>query len=296
MSDLLARLSSKKTLLADGAMGSMLFARGLAAGACPEEYNLSRPELLEEIASLYLEAGADLIQTNSFGGSALKLESYGLSDRTEEINEAAVAAVRRAVGDRALISGSCGPSGKMLRPYGDAEPEEVLASFLRQTRALVRAGVDVICVETMTDLAEASLAIEAALSAAREAGRDVPVMATMTFDRTPRGYFTIMGVDIAAAVTGLKQAGAAVVGSNCGNGIENMVEIAKGFRERTEMPLIIQSNAGLPEVRGEAVVYTETPEFFAEKAKALLQTGVSILGGCCGTTPDHIRALRKLLR
>ena len=293
---LLQRLSTGKTLLADGAMGSMLLARGLAAGACPEECNLSRPELLEEIASLYLEAGADLIQTNTFGGSALKLDAYGLRDRTEEVNEAAVVAVRRAVGDRALISGSCGPSGKMLKPYGDVEPEEMLASFLRQSRALVGAGVDAICVETMTDLAEATLAIEAALSAASEAGRAVPVMATMTFDQTPRGYFTIMGVDIAAAAAGLAKAGAAVVGSNCGSGIEKMIEIARGFRKHTELPLIIQSNAGMPEVRGDEVIYTETPQFFAEKAQELLRIGVSILGGCCGTTPDHVRALRKLLR
>jgi 5-methyltetrahydrofolate--homocysteine methyltransferase len=151
--------------------------------------------------------------------------------------------------------------------------------------------VDLICIETMTDLAEASLAIRAA----KEVSASIPVMSTMTFDQTPRGFYTIMGTTVEAAAAGLEEAGADLVGSNCGNGIETMVELARAFREHSALPLIIQSNAGLPEMKSGELVYRETPDFMAEKAKAMLGIGVSIIGGCCGTTPDHIRALREMV-
>jgi 5-methyltetrahydrofolate--homocysteine methyltransferase len=285
---LLERLTDGEVLVADGAMGTMLLARGLEPGAPPESINLSRPEVLEEIARLYLEAGADIIQTNTFGGCPLKLAMYGLDDQAEEINRAAVRAVRSAVNDRALVSGSCGPSGAMLKPYGDTEPDEMYGAFRRQMEALIGAGVDVICVETMTAVEEAALAIRAA----KDVDRDIPVMATMTFDATPRGYYTIMGVTVEQAAAELISAGADVVGSNCGNGIGPMIEIARLFRACTDRPLLIQPNAGLPETKDGELVYSETPEFMAERARDLIAAGVSIIGGCCGTTPDHVRALR----
>ncbi|HUU45301.1 MAG TPA: homocysteine S-methyltransferase family protein, partial [Acidobacteriota bacterium] len=280
------RLQSREVLVADGAMGTMLFERGLTPGECPERVNLERPEILEEIAHLYLDAGSDIVLTNTFGGSPLKLAQYGLDDRTEDINAAAVRAVRKAVGDRAYVAASCGPCGRLLMPYGDVEPEEVAAGFERQVRALVAAGIDMLCVETMTDLAEAKLAVRAAKSVAPS----LPVTATMTFDPTPRGFFTIMGNSIAQAAEGLAEAGADIIGSNCGNGIEKMVEIAAEFRKCTSLPLIIQSNAGLPEMRDGRPTYPETPEFFARGCRRLLDIGVSIVGGCCGTTPEHIAA------
>jgi 5-methyltetrahydrofolate--homocysteine methyltransferase len=289
MNDLLGRLAAGEVLVADGALGTMLMERGLAPGECPESVNLARPAVLEEIAGLYLEAGAQIIQTNTFGGSPAKLALYGLEAQADAINHAAVAAARRAVGERAYVSGSCGPSGRLLKPYGDAEPGEIYASFLRQARALVAAGVDLICVETMTDLAEAVLAIRAAKCAAGA----IPVAATMTFDRTPRGFFTVMGVDVPRAAAGLAEAGADIVGSNCGNGIENMVAIARGFGERTRLPILIQSNAGLPEREGDRVVYKETPPIMAARVPELIRAGVAIIGGCCGTTPAHIRAIRE---
>ena len=288
---LLDRLADGAVLVCDGAMGTMLLKGGLESGAPPESANLSRPEIIEEIARLYLEAGADIIQTNTFGGCPLKLAMYGLDEQTEAINHAAVQAVRNAVDDRALVSGSCGPSGKMLKPYGDTEPEEMYSAFRRQMEALIGAGVDVICVETMTAVEEAALAIKAA----RDVNPDIPVMATMTFDATPRGYFTIMGVTVEQAAAELMSAGADVVGSNCGNGIEPMIEIAWLFRACTDRPLLIQPNAGLPETKDGELVYSETPEFMAEKARELIAAGVSIIGGCCGTTPEHIRALREVV-
>ena len=292
MQPFLERVGSGPVLVADGAMGSFLMEHGLEPVDAPESFNLSRQDVLREVAGLYLDAGAEVVQTNTFGGSALKLEAYGLDDRTEEINRLAVEAVREVVDGKAYVSGSCGPCGRTLLPYGDAEPDDVRESFRRQIKGLVEAGVDVLCVETMTDLSEARLAIEAA----RSVSPDIPVMATMTFDAIPRGFYTIMGVDVPSAAAALLEAGANLVGSNCGNGIENMVAIAREFRACTDAPMLIQSNAGLPQLVEGEVVYSETPEFMAEHAAELLELGVQVIGGCCGTTPAHIRALKRALR
>lgn len=291
MKDFRQRLDAGDVLLADGAMGSFLMEHGLQLGDCPEKFNLARREVLEDIARAYLEAGAEIVQTNTFGGSAIKLGSYDLADRTEEINRAAVAAVRGIVGRDAYVSGSCGPCGKMLEPYGDATADRVRESFTRQIGALLEAGIDVLCVETMTDLNEAKLAIEAA----RALSTEIPIMATMTFDPTPRGFFTMMGNDVPTAASGLIDAGADIVGSNCGNGIENMVSIAQGFHEVTDRPLLIQANAGLPQLKGDRAVYPEDPAFMASKLPDLIAAGVRIIGGCCGTTPEHIKAFRAAI-
>ena len=291
MKKLLKRLSNGEILVADGAMGTMLFERGLKSGECPEELNLSKLDILEDIARLYLEAGADIIQTNTFGGSPLKLASYSLEDKAALINRNAVSAVKKVVGGKAYVSASCGPCGKILKPYGDTDPKAIYESFELQMQAFAEAGCDVICIETMMDLREAVLAVRAAKSRAP----GIPVMATMTYDATPKGFFTIMGNTIEESSNVLEEAGADVIGSNCGNGIENMIKIAREYREQTTLPLIIQSNAGLPLIKDGKLVYPETPEFMAEKSKELVDAGVSIIGGCCGTTPEHIRAIRKSL-
>jgi len=290
MNNLLARLAAGEVLVGDGAWGTMLLARGLRQGEPPESLNLTRPELLEEIASLYLDAGADLITTNTFGGSPARLRQFGLDAQTEAVNRAAVEAVLRAVRGRAYVSASIGPSGHLMKPYGDEDPADIGAGFERQVRALAEAGADLFCVETMTDLAEAALAVRAAKSVAPH----LPVMATMTFETTRRGFFTVMGVSIEQAVRGLSDAGADILGSNCGNGSEAMVAIAREFRTLTGRPIAIQPNAGLPEPGGETLVYPETPEFMAGQARELLAAGVAIIGGCCGTTPAHTRALRAV--
>jgi len=293
MEPILARMRKGEILIADGAIGSLLMARAkdLVKGKCPEFINLSRPDILEEVAGLYLEAGADIIQTNTFGGSPLKLSDYSLDDKTEEINRVAVESVKKVVGDNAYVSASCGPSGKMLKPFGDTEPEALSVSFTRQINVLIESGIDIVCIETMTDIREAVLAVKAA----RAISPALPVIATMTFDLTPRGFFTMMGVNIERAASELEAAGADIIGSNCGNGIENMIKIAKEFKKYSRLPLIIQSNAGLPEMKDDEVIYPETPEFMAAKSSELAAAGVSIIGGCCGTTPDHIRAIRKAL-
>ena len=285
------RLRSREILIADGAIGSILLSRGLPKAQCPESYNISHTDVLTDIAKEYFEAGAEIIQTNTFGASPLKLKDYSLDEKTDSINRSAVQAVRNAVDDKAYISGSCGPSGKMLKPYGDIEPEEMYESFHMQITSLISAGVDIICIETMTDINEALFAIKAAKSISST----IPVMATMTFDPTPRGFFTIMGTDIPTAVKMLSDSGADVIGSNCGNGIENMIKIAADIKAETEIPVIIQSNAGLPELKDEKIIDSETPEFMAEKCKTLLSIGVNIIGGCCGTTPAHISAIAKVV-
>lgn len=289
MEPLLERISRGEVVVSDGALGTMLIAGGgLQPGECPDGLVLERPELLRTIAVQYLEAGSEIIHTDTFGSSSLKLSDYGLEDRTEEINGKAVEILREAVGGSAYVSGSCGPTGRIMTPYGDTEPDEVSRAYERQMKALVSAGVDVICIETMIDLREAVLAVRAA----RSASADIPVMATMTFDRTPNGFYTVWGTGIEEAAAGLSEAGADIVGSNCGNGIGVMVEIAGRLREATPLPLLIQSNAGQPESRDGEVVYAETPELFAKKTRELIDIGVSVIGGCCGTTPDHIRAIR----
>jgi len=292
MESLLDRLHLGEILVADGAMGSLLIERGLQSCQCPEELNLTRTDLLEEIAGLYLDAGADIIQTNTFGGSPLKLAAYSLEDKASLINRNAITAVRNAVGDRAYVSASCGPSGRLLQPYGDTAPAVILESFEVQMQAFAEAGCDAVCIETMMDLQELLLA----LSAAKKMTADIPVMATMTFEATPRGFFTIMGNTVEKAAHALEEAGADIIGSNCGNGIENMIRIAVEFRKHTALPIIIQSNAGLPEMRNGEVFYPETPDFMAEKARELADAGVSIIGGCCGTTPEHIRRIRSSLK
>lgn len=290
MKPLLEHLAGGATVIGDGALGSLLIARGLLPGQCPDLMCIEKPEVVASIARDYLAAGAELLTTNTFGASPLKLADHGLEERAEEINRAGVRIARDVADGNAWVSASCGPCGKLLEPYGDTSEETVADSFALQMQAL--AGADVICIETMTDLREAVLAVRAA----RATLPGKPVMATMTFDPTPRGFFTIMGNSVADACAGLAEAGADVVGSNCGNGIERMVEIARVFGERTDLPILIQSNAGQPRMVGGEVCYDETPEMFAAAVPALLAAGARIIGGCCGTTPAHIRALRRAAR
>lgn len=293
MKDLLERIKQGEVLVCDGAMGSMLMerAKDLIQGTCPEAVNLIHPELIVEISRLYFDAGAQILETNTFGGSPLNLASYSLADQTEEINRAGIDAAKQASGNDAFICASVGPSGKLLKPFGDAEPEKIYESFLRQITVLVDAGADMISIETMTDITEASLAVKAA----RDISSSIPVAVSLTYEATPRGFFTIMGISIEMAAKRLENSGVDIVGSNCGNGIENLVRIANEYKKHTGLPLIIQANAGLPQLRDGIPVYPETPEFMAERSQELLKAGVSIIGGCCGTTPGHIHAIRKVV-
>ncbi|MEO0086246.1 MAG: homocysteine S-methyltransferase family protein [candidate division WOR-3 bacterium] len=285
------RIQSGRPLLADGALGSLLMERGLKPGESPESFNLKRPEVLVEIVQQYVEAGAEIVQANSFGANRFRLVPHGLADKVAEVNRAAVEIARAAAAGRAMVWASIGPTGRMLRPAGDAEPDEIAEAFGEQARALVQAGPDIIAVETMTDLAEALLAVRAV----REASADIVLVATLTFELKKRGFFTVMGNSIADAAVQLVAAGADVVGSNCGNGIDNMVRIAREFRDATGMPLAFRPNAGMPQLVDGDVRYPETPEFMAAHLPELLETKPAIVGGCCGTKPYHIRAFRQVI-
>jgi len=284
-------LDKEQILVADGAWGTQLADKGLQAGDVPERWNLDRPHEVQAIAASYFEAGADIVLTNTFGGSIFKLAKAGLADSVVEINRRGVELSRAAASGDGLVFASVGPTGEFMAPLGTVTESEMIACFAAQVTALVNGGADGIVIETMTDLGEAL----AALRAAQE-NSDVPVVACLTFDRGPAGFATMMGVDPAQAAEQLEAAGASAVGSNCGTGIENMVEVARLMRSATGLPLWIKPNAGLPELVDGQTVYRETPEQMAEQVPALVSAGARIVGGCCGTTPEHIRLIAKKCR
>ncbi len=289
--DLLAKLAEGKVLVSDGAWGTEFAKKGLTAGAeCPELYNVDSPEVVLGIASSYVEAGSDMILANTFGGNALTLKKYGVDDRLEELNEAAVRISKKAAGDTVGVLGSIGPCGEFLAPLGLTSEEDMTEAFARQIRAFVAGGADVVLIETMTDLGEIGCAVRAA-----KENSSLPVIVSMTYDKGVRGYATMMGVTPPAAVESLTAMDVDVIGSNCGAGMDNIIEIAGLIRTETDKPLWFKPNAGLPELVAGKTVYRETPEQFAEKAPALIEAGANIVGGCCGTTPDHIRALRGVV-
>lgn len=281
-------------MVSDGAWGTILQQKGLRPGECPELWALERPEVLKEIAASYFAAGSDMVQCDSFGGSSLKLTEYGLAERTSEINQAAARlsaeAAAEAGGDKWVIA-SVGPTGKMLL-MGDVTEEEIYEAFKEQVAALAAGGADAICVETMSDLEEARLAVRAA----RE-NTDCEVIATFTFEKTLQGDFrTMMGISPGDAATAMIEAGAHIIGSNCGNGIERMVDIVREMRRvAPETPILVHANAGLPKNIDGKDIFPESAEDMAGQISELIQAGVNIVGGCCGTTPEHIRAMRAII-
>ncbi|HSL21100.1 MAG TPA: homocysteine S-methyltransferase family protein [Vicinamibacterales bacterium] len=284
------RLRRREPLIADGATGTMLIARGLPPGEAPERWTLERPSEIEQVALAYVESGAELLTTNTFGASPLRLRMHGLEGRTDELNARAVELARDASDGRAYVLGSIGPTGRLLKPMGDVDHQLVLDGFRRQSAALAGAGADAIVIETMMDLEEAAIALEAV----KEEAPALPVLVTLTFDVTPRGPFTTMGVSVVSACARLQDGGADAIGANCGTGPEPMLAVARAFAETSTLPLIFQPNAGLPMRRNGQLVYPQPPEAFAEQAARLAPLCV-IVGGCCGTTPAHIAALRRRL-
>ena len=291
--DLLARIG-EGTLLLDGGLGSELMRRGLGVGECPEEWNVTRPDDVAAIHRDYYAAGSDVVNTNTFGGSALKLAAYGLAGRAAEFN---VAAARLAVALRdrefpgRLVAGDMGPCGHLVKPMGTTDPAEVRAAFDEQAAALVTGGVDLLNIETMFDITEARLAVEAAASAA--AGR--PVLASMAFRPAAKGFRTMMGVDAATAVAVLKEAGATLVGCNCEVTAAEMAPLVPELAALNGGVTVAQPNAGQPRLAGDVTVYDERPEQFAAVTVRFAAAGAGVVGGCCGTTPDFIAALAAAL-
>ena len=281
---LIEELVSIAPVLTDGAWGTELQARGLEPGSCPDAWNLAHPERVEDVARAYVEAGSQIILTNSFGANRIALARHGLSEKAQEINRTAVEISRRAADSRARVFASIGPCGKLLFAGEVAEPDVRLA-FEEQAKALASAGADAIVIETMSDLAEAKLAVAAA------AATGLPVVACMTFDSGRDHDRTMMGTTPEQAAVELNAAGADVVGANCGQGAEGYVGICRRLRAASNLPVWIKPNAGLPEIVDGLPHYRETPQSFANHAQALVEAGASFIGGCCGTTPDFIRHL-----
>jgi 5-methyltetrahydrofolate--homocysteine methyltransferase len=282
-------VNSGRVLVSDGAWGTFLHQKGLQTGTCPEQWCVDHPEEVGDIASSYIEAGSDMVETNSFGGSALKLEHYGLSDRAAEFNEAAARISSIAAGGDKWVIASIGPTGKMLLT-GDVTPEELYDGFKEQAVALAKGGADAICIETMSDIDEAVQAVKAA----RE-NTDLEVICTFTFERTIQGdYRTMMGVSPVEAARAAMEAGADIIGTNCGNGFERMIDIVKEIRTVSpDIPVLVHANAGLPKNIDGVDVFPDTPEQMASLVPDLVNAGANIIGGCCGTTPDHIRAIKQ---
>ncbi|MHB8335983.1 MAG: homocysteine S-methyltransferase family protein [Ignavibacteriaceae bacterium] len=286
------RILSGEILISDGAWGTMLHSKGLKMGECPEKWNIDHRAEVLDIAKSYVSAGADMIETNSFGGNKFKLEYFGLGQKVTELNKAAAEISREAAGNKIYVLGSVGPTGKILMT-GEITLEELYNCFKEQIEALESGGADAILIETMFDLEEAKCGIKAA-----KENTKCEVICTMTFDgNNDIGFHTMMGTTPEAATESLIEAGADIIGTNCGNGIENMVRIAKKIRiVDKKIPILIQANAGLPSMINEKVVFSETPDFIAKWIYPLIDVGANIIGGCCGTTPEHIRKIAGVVR
>ncbi len=294
MSALLQELSTR-ILLCDGAMGTQLQEAGLPAGECGEAWNLDHPERVLAIHAGYVEAGADCLTTNTFGGSHLTLDRHGRADLTREINRRAVEIARLAFGaGSGFILGDLGPFGGLMEPYGDTRPDQVSRAFREQARTLVEAGVDAVLVETQSAREE----LEIAIREARDVGAPC-VIASMAFNLTADGRDarTMMGVAPEEAAEAMREAGADVVGMNCGSGVDFRwaARILARFRAVCDLPLIAQPNAGQPILEGERTVYRGNGEVMAATVGDAVAAGARIVGACCGSTPDHIRALRAAL-
>lgn len=287
-----ALLDEGGPILADGAMGTMLFAAGLQFGDPPETWNLEHPDVVRRIQRGYLEAGSRILLTNTFGGNRLRLRLHGLHDRVDELNRTAAILLRaeaQAAGGTALVAGDIGPSGEIVAPLGTLDYDEAVDVFREQAASLVAGGVDLIWIETMSDLNE----IKAAIQGVRLAAPGIALVATMTFDT--RGH-TMMGVTPEDAVASLAAWGADAIGGNCGNGPDELIPVIARMRAvAPDVVLVAKSNAGMPELVDMQAVYRASPEVMAGTAIEMRDAGARIIGACCGSTPDHLRAMAAAL-
>lgn len=291
MSTDLIGLAGRRIVLLDGAMGTELMARGLPQGACPEAWNADRPEVVRDVHAAYFAAGSDAVSTNSFGGSRIKLAAHGLEGRTAELNSAAARLARAVAPAGRFVAGSMGPTGKFLKPQGEFTEDEFEAAYAEQAAALAEGGADVLLIETQYDLREALCALRGARRAT-----SLPVLATMTFNAVPRGYFTLMGDPVARCLQELGREGAAAVGANCTLNSEQMAGLVTVMRRETALPLVAQANAGKPVLGPDgSVTYSQGLEDYVRFVPDIVRGGANLVGGCCGTSPAFIEAMAESL-
>lgn len=290
MKGLLERLAAGEILISDGAMGTFLQAKGLQPGESPEAWCLSHPDAVKSIAEAYIAAGSDIVETDSFGGTSYKQKEFGLEGQVVEMNKAAAKLAKEAMGDKGYVAASVGPTGQIAYDEGgNVTEEDLYNAFKEQVVALAEGGADALCLETMMSTVEAVQAVKAA-----KENTNLPVICTFTFELGARGFRTMMGATPASACQAVAEAGADVVGANCGNGVANMIEITKEIRAALpDTPILIHANAGMPVFEDGKTVFKETPEDMAARVPELIAAGANIIGGCCGTTPDHISAMAK---
>lgn len=278
----------------DGAMGTELFARGIEAGTCNDYLNVESPDIVLDIHRCYLQAGCDAVLTNTLGANRYALARHGFADQVEEINTAAAQIARRAAGDEKYVLGDIGPTGDFLEPLGNLKPEELKDAFAEQAKALAAGGVDGFAIQTMTALDEAAIAVEAVKSVS-----DLPVFASLSYDPAGDNFRTMMGVDPADAVAKLISLAVDAIGFNCGGlTLDQYVKLARVLSSQVKgrVALLAEPNAGRPELIEDKAVYKVTAEEFAQAAKEIHSAGFNIIGGCCGTTPEHIKAISERLK
>ena len=279
----------------DGAMGTQLFARGVEPGRCNDWLDVEQPDVVLDVHRAYLDAGVDAIITNTFGANRYALGRHGFADKAFEINEAGAQVARKAAGEGRYVLGDIGPTGDFLEPLGMLKPDQVREAFVEQVKGLVEGGVDGLIIETMTAMEE----MEVAIAAAKSAGNGLPVLASMSFDKGGAGFRTMMGVDAATAVAKMIALRVDAVGFNCGTAtLDEYVELAKLYvtAAKGKVQIFAEPNAGKPELVDGQAVYKVTPDEFAAACRKILDAGIHILGGCCGSTPDHIHAVAEHLK
>lgn len=280
-------LGKERVVLFDGAMGTMLFSYRLPSDEPPELWNLSHPEIVSKIHQRYAWAGADVIQTNTFGANRIKLRKTGNEKGIEKLNLSAVEIAKEVCPPDKYVAGNIGPSGEFLEPVGKVKLEELKRAFCEQAEILQSAGVDIFSIETMYDLREALAAVEGVKEVS-----SLPLFVCMTFEKKPKGYFNLMGDEVSSSMKKLEDAGADVVGANCTLGSKDMTELVPILRKSTALPIIVQPNAGMPKIIKGKTVYLQKATSFAEDIIEIVKLGANYVGGCCGTTPGFIKMLR----
>ncbi|MCX6640713.1 MAG: homocysteine S-methyltransferase family protein [bacterium] len=292
MSELISdRISRGKPLLFDGAIGSRLIALGLPPGSAPEAWLLTHPEHIADVHRDYVQAGSDVISTCSFGGNRYRLQKLGLEDHIKEINHLAVELAREAASEKTYVAADMGPTGEFFQPFGKLTLESARNIFIEQAELLAQERIDLFLLETHYDLKEA----EICLQACQEVAPDIPVGVSLTFNRTPKGFFTVMGQPAEAALKSLSAHGAFLVGSNCTLDALGMLELAEQLLPAIKTPLLFQPNAGTPQLTPDGVVYPQSAEEFCGCIARILKLGARSVGGCCGTDASHIKALRRMI-